>query len=110
MKLKLIFSLQCNRPPRVVYRTFWGIFKTFIIPSPGRYLQTFALKELENKADALLVKVIKAAIEEHPRLVLLNRFPLRLTQMPVTTPTLVQKFENLLPEVKRVIERIMEAN
>ena len=33
-----------NRVPRVVYRIFLGFFKILIIPTPGRYLQTPALK------------------------------------------------------------------
>ena len=62
------------------------------------------LKKLENKADALQVKIIKAAREEHLRLMLLNRYPLRLPQMPATMPAPVQELGKLLPEVKRIIE------
>ena len=36
-------NILINRIPRVVYIIFWGFFKTFIIPTPGRYLQTSAL-------------------------------------------------------------------
>ena len=75
-------------------------------------LNVFAqlLKELGNKADALQVKIIKTASEEDLRLMLLSRYPLRLTQMPAITPALTQELEKLLPEVKRIIERTMGPN
>ena len=38
-----------NRVSRVVYRIFLGFFKILIIPTPGRYLQTPALKRDRKK-------------------------------------------------------------
>ena len=48
--------------------------------------------------------VIKAAGEEDLRLMLLNRYPLRLQAMPDTIAGVIRELETLLPDVKRIIE------
>ena len=35
-----------TKVPRLVHRIFFGFFEIFIFPTPGRYLQTAALKPL----------------------------------------------------------------
>ena len=49
-------------------------------------------------------KIIKAAGEEDLRLMLPNRYPLRLNEMPDTMSALVREVERLLPDIKRIIE------
>ena len=48
--------------------------------------------------------VIKAAGEEDLRLMLLNRYPLRLNSVPDTMAGVIREMEALLPDVKRIIE------
>ena len=48
--------------------------------------------------------VIKAAGEADLRLMLLNRYPLRLQVMPDTMAGVIRELEDLLPDVKRIIE------
>ena len=48
--------------------------------------------------------VIKAAGEEDLRLMLLNRYPLRLNSVPDTMAGVIRELEELLPDVKRIIE------
>ena len=48
--------------------------------------------------------VIKAAGEEDLRLMLLNRYPLRLNAVPDTMAGIIRELEALLPDVKRIIE------
>ena len=49
-------------------------------------------------------KIIKAAGEEDLRIMLLNRYPLKLNEMPQTMTALTRKVEELLPDIKRIIE------
>ena len=48
--------------------------------------------------------VIKAADEEDLRLMLLNRYPIRLQTLPDTMAGVIRELEALLPDVKRIIE------
>ena len=48
--------------------------------------------------------VIKAAGVEDLRLMLLNRYPLRLQAMQDTMAGVIRELEALLPDVKRIIE------
>ena len=48
--------------------------------------------------------VIKAAGEDDLRLMLLNRYPLRLQAMPDTMAGVIRELEALLPDVKQIIE------
>ena len=48
--------------------------------------------------------VIKAAGEEDLRIMLLNRYPLRLNTMPDSMAGVIREMEALLPDVKRIIE------
>ena len=48
--------------------------------------------------------VIKTAGEEDLRLMLLNRYPLRLNAVPDTMAGVIRQLEALLPDVKRIIE------
>ena len=49
-------------------------------------------------------KIIKAAGEEDLRTMLLNRYPLKLNEMPRTMTALIRGVQELLPDVKRIIE------
>ena len=49
-------------------------------------------------------KIIKAAGEEDLRTMLLNRYPLKLNEMPTTMTGLIRGVEELLPDIKRIIE------
>ena len=46
----------------------------------------------------------KAAGEEDLRTMLLNRYPLKLNEMPTTMTAIIRKVEELLPDIKRIIE------
>ena len=48
--------------------------------------------------------IIKAAEEKDLRLLLLNRYPLRLHTVPDTMAGVIREMEALLPDVKRIIE------
>ena len=49
-------------------------------------------------------RVIKAAGEEDLRTMLLNRYPLKLNEMPNTMSALIRAVEELLPDIKRIIK------
>ena len=49
-------------------------------------------------------KIIKAAGEEDLRTMLLNRYPLKLNEMPQTMTALIRKVKELLPDIKRIIK------
>ena len=49
-------------------------------------------------------RVIKTAGEKDLRTVLLNRYPLKLNEMPKTMTSLIKVVEELLPDIKRIIE------
>ena len=49
-------------------------------------------------------KIIKAAGEEDLRTMLLNRYPLKLNEMPKTMTALIRAVVELLPDIKRIIE------
>ena len=62
------------------------------------------LDELQVQTLETQTRVIKAACEEDLRTMLLNRHPLKLNEMPTTMTALIRKVEELLPEIKRIIE------
>ena len=62
------------------------------------------LYELHNQTLAVQIKIIKSAGDEDLRLMLLNRYPLRLNEMPDTMAALIRETERLLPDIKRIIE------
>ena len=47
---------------------------------------------------------MKAAGEEDLRTMLLNRYPLKLNEMPKTMTALIRAVEEILPDIKRIIE------
>ena len=49
-------------------------------------------------------KIIKAAGEEDLRTMLFNRYPSKLNEMPNTMTGLIRKVEELLLDIKRIIE------
>ena len=49
-------------------------------------------------------KIINAAGEEDLHTMLLNRYPLKLNEMPDTMTALIRRVEELLPDIKRIIE------
>ena len=62
------------------------------------------LDKLRSQTLAAQNRIIKAAGEKDLRLMLLNRYPLRLNEMPGTMAALLREIERLLPDVKRIIE------
>ena len=62
------------------------------------------LVELHIQTLETETRVIKAAGEEDLRTRLLNRYPLKLNEMPTTMTALIRKVEELLPDIKRIIE------
>ena len=62
------------------------------------------LVELNFQTLETQTRVIKAAGEEDLRTMLLNRYPLRLNEMPTTMTSLIKAVEELLPDIKRIIE------
>ena len=66
------------------------------------------LKELQNKTEAMQIKIIKAAGENDLRFMLINRYPLKLTEDPNTKSMteLVQEVERVSPNIERLIERV----
>ena len=47
-------------------------------------------------------KIIKAAGEEELRIMLLNRYSLKLNEIPKTMTALIQAVEEILPDIKRI--------
>ena len=62
------------------------------------------IDELHNHTLEAQNKVIKTAGEDDLRLMLLNRYPLRLTNTPDTMAGIIRELETLLPDIKRIIE------
>ena len=62
------------------------------------------LVELNLQTLEAQTRVIKAAGEEDLRTMLLNRYPLKLNEMPNTMTSLIKAVEELLPDIKRIIE------
>ena len=58
---------------------------------------TLQTKETQNR-------VIKDSGTEELRTMLLNRYPLKLNEMPKTVTSLIKAVEELLPGIKRIIE------
>ena len=62
------------------------------------------LVELHIQTLGTQTRVIKAAGEEDLRTMLLNRYPLKLNGMPKTMTAIIRAVEELLPDIKRIIE------
>ena len=62
------------------------------------------LVELNFQTLETQTRVIKAAGEEDLRTMLLDRYPLKLNEMPKTMTSLIKAVEELLPDIKRIIE------
>ena len=62
------------------------------------------LVELNFQTMDVQTRVIKSAGEEDLRTMLLNRYPLKLNEMPTTMTSLIKAVEELLPDIKRIIE------
>ena len=62
------------------------------------------LDELRVQTLETQTRVIKAACEEELRYMLLNRYPLRLIEMPDTMAKLLRKVTEILPDIKRIIK------
>ena len=62
------------------------------------------LVELHIQALNVEHKIIKAAGEEDLRTMLLNRYSLKLNEMPQTATGLIRGVEELLPDIKRIFE------
>ena len=63
------------------------------------------LVELNFQTLEAQLKIIKAAGEEDLRAMLLNRYPLKLNAMPDTITELIRGVEELLPDIKIIIEK-----
>ena len=62
------------------------------------------LVELNFQTLETQTTVIETAGEEDLRTMLLNRYPLKLNEMPTTMTSLIKAVEELLPDIKRIIE------
>ena len=62
------------------------------------------LVELNFQTLETQTRVIRAVGEEDLRTMLLNRYPLKLNEMPNTVTSLIKAVEELLPNIKRIIE------
>ena len=62
------------------------------------------LVELHMQTLDMEHKIIKGAGEDDLRTMLLNRYPLKLNEMPQTMTALIRGVEELLPDIKRIIE------
>ena len=62
------------------------------------------LVELNLQTLETQTRVIKTAGEEDLRTMLLNRYLLKLNEMPNTMTSLIKAVEELLPEIKKIIE------
>ena len=62
------------------------------------------LLELNFQTLETQTRVIKSASEEDLRIMLFNRYPLRFNEMPKTMTSLIKAVEELLPDIKRIIE------
>ena len=62
------------------------------------------LVELHSQTLETQTRVIEAAGEEDLRTMLRNRYPLKLNEMPTTMTSLIKAVEELLPDIKRIIE------
>ena len=62
------------------------------------------LVELHIQTLETQTRVIKAAGEEDLRTMLLNRYPLKLNEMPTTMTALIRAVKEILPDIKRIIE------
>ena len=80
----------------------------YTMETPTRLHKLTVLAQLvdEMRAHTLEAqnRVIKAAGEDDLRLMLLNRYPLRLNAIPDTMAGVIREMEALLPDVKRIIE------
>ena len=63
------------------------------------------LDELQVHTLSAQNRIIKSAGVEDLRYMLLNRYPLRLNEMPDTMTALIRDVEGLLPDIKRIIEK-----
>ena len=85
-------------------------------PASPHQLTVFSqlLKELRNKTKAMQIKIIKAACETDLRVMLINRYPLKLTEdnsiRTNSITELVQEVERVSPNIKRIIKRIGDSN
>ena len=62
------------------------------------------LVELNFQTLETQTRVIRAVGEEDLRTMLLNRYPLKLNEMPNNVTSLIKAVEELLPDIKRIIE------
>ena len=62
------------------------------------------LVELHIQTLETQTRVIKYLGEEDLRTMLLNRYPLRLNEMPKTITSLIKAVKDLLPDMKRIVE------
>ena len=62
------------------------------------------LVELHIQTLETQTRVIKAAGEEDLRTMLLNRYPLKLNEMPKTMTSLIKAVEEILPDIKKIIK------
>ena len=62
------------------------------------------LVELNFQTLETQTRVIKSSVEEDLRTMLLNRYPLRLNEMPKTMTSLIKAVEEILPDIERITE------
>ena len=95
-----------HTPPRLVTHIYVNSYIYMDTPTQLHKLTVLSqlLERLRTQTLEAQTRVIKAAGEEDLRLMLLNRYPLRLQAMPDTMAGVIRELEALLPDVKRIIE------
>ena len=75
-------------------------------PAKLHKLTVFSQLLVELHIQTLVIehKIIKQRMRKDLRTMLLNRYPLKLNEMPTTMTTLIRGVEELLPDIKRIIE------
>ena len=90
------------------------IFIPWTLPQTFTNLRFFSqlLKELQNKTEAMQIKIIKVAGEKDLRIMLINRYPLKLTEDPSTKSVteLVQEDKRVSSNIKKIIKRVRDSN
>ena len=62
------------------------------------------LAELTSQTEETQNRVIKDSCEEDLRTMPLNRYPLKLNEMPKTMTSLIKAVEKILPDIKRIFD------
>ena len=106
-KFSHLIFLSLSVGLKLRYKNRYNIYIcTINTPTNLHKLTVFSqlLDELRAHTLSAQNRIIKSAGEEDLRLMLLNRYPLRLNEMPDTMAALIWEVEELLPDIKRIVE------